>query len=485
MNILFVSSEVEPFSKTGGLADVSAALPKALERLGHKIYIITPKYKAVDEGKFGLVATGKHIEAPVSKKKTSGEIFQASLGNNISVYFIRKDDYYFRDYLYSTPEGDYFDNAERFVFFSRGAIEAAKALDINPDIIHCNDWQTGLIPLFLRTHYKDDPYFNKTKTILTIHNLGYQGQFWAFDMHLLNLGMEYFTPQTLEFYGKISFLKAGIVFSDAVTTVSKKYREEIQTPEYGYGFEGLLKEKAGKIYGIINGIDYDEWDPAKDNLIIKNYSIKDIKGKKACKADLQKAFNLPISPKTPLIGMISRLSSQKGWDIFEEAVDDLMKLDIQFTILGSGDEKYHHLVKSLAKKYPDKISAMITFDNVLSHKIEAGADMLLMPSKYEPCGLNQMISLRYGTIPIVRATGGLDDVIKDYDAEKGAGNGFKFQKYSFIELINTIKRAKSIHNNTKKWDKLIINVMKEDHSWEKSAEEYDKLYKTLLCKDCA
>ncbi|MEK6680524.1 MAG: glycogen synthase GlgA [Nitrospirota bacterium] len=480
MNILFVSSEVEPFSKTGGLADVSAALPKALERLGHKIYIITPKYKAVDEKKFDLVATGQHIEVPVSNKKASGEILQASLGNNISVYFIKKDEYYFRDYLYSTPEGDYLDNAERFAFFSRGAIEAAKALDISPDIIHCNDWQTGLIPLFLKTHYKDDQYFDKTKTILTIHNLGYQGQFWALDIHLLNLGMEYFTPQTLEFYGKISFLKAGIVFSDAVTTVSKKYREEIQTPEYGCGFEGLLKERAEKIYGIINGIDYDEWDPAKDNLIVKNYSIKDIKGKKDCKADLQKAFNLPLSPETPLIGMISRLSSQKGWDIFEEAVDDLIKLDIQFTILGTGDEKYHHLVKNLAKKYPDKISAMITFDNTLSHKIEAGADMLLMPSKYEPCGLNQMISLRYGTVPIVHATGGLDDVIRDYDLKKEKGNGFKFTEYTPTELIKCIKRAIKLYKSRARWDKLIIIGMKEDHSWEKSAEEYDGLYKKVL-----
>ncbi|MBI5043100.1 MAG: glycogen synthase, partial [Nitrospirae bacterium] len=254
------------------------------------------------------------------------------------------------------------------------------------------------MPLFLKTHYKDHPDFKKVRTIFTIHNLGYHGLFWALDMHLLNLGPQYFKPEYLEFYGKISFLKAGIVFSDIITTVSKKYRDEIQTPEYGYGFEGLLKKESDKIYGIINGIDYEEWDPSDDKYIIKNYSIKDITGKRECKKDLQKRFKLPIAQDIPVIGMISRLSSQKGWDIWEEAADDLMKMDIQFTILGTGDEKYHNIIKNLSKKYSDKISAKITFDDTLAHKIEAGADMFLIPSRYEPCGLNQMISLRYGTV---------------------------------------------------------------------------------------
>ncbi|MBI5749823.1 MAG: glycogen synthase, partial [Nitrospinae bacterium] len=346
MKIVFVSSEVAPFSKTGGLADVAAALPKALERLGHKVYIITPKYKVIDEKKLGLVSTGRHIEAPVSNKRVRAEILCGKTGKDINVYFIKNDEYYYRNYIYSTPQGDYLDNAERFVFFSKSVLEAINILNLQPDIIHCHDWQTGLVPLFLKTHFKDYPNFNKIKTILTIHNLGYHGLFWALDMHLLNLGPEYFKPEFLEFYGKISFLKAGIVFSDVITTVSKKYREEIQTPEYGYGFEGLLKEKAEKLHGIINGIDYDEWDPLKDSCIIENYSIENIKGKKSCKKDLQKTFNLPQSPDTPVIGMISRLSSQKGWDIWEEAADDLMKMDIQFTILGTGDEKYHNIIKN-------------------------------------------------------------------------------------------------------------------------------------------
>lgn len=482
MKIVFVSSEVAPFSKTGGLADVAAALPKALEKLGHKVYIITPKYKAVDEKKFDLVSTGRHIEVPVSNKRVSAEILCAKTGKDINTYFIKKDEYYYRDYIYSTPQGDYLDNAERFVFFSKAALEAINALDLNPDIIHCHDWQTGLVPLFLKTHFKDYPNFNKIKTILTIHNLGYHGLFWALDMHLLNLGKEYLAPQYLEFYGKISFLKAGIVFSDVITTVSKKYREEIQTPEYGYGFEGLLKEKAEKLFGITNGIDYDEWDPSKDKFIIENYTIENLKGKKSCKKDLQKTFNLPQSPDTPVIGMISRLSSQKGWDIWEEAADDLMKMDIQFTILGTGDEKYHHIVKDLCVKYPDKISALITFDDTLAHKIEAGADMFLIPSRYEPCGLNQMISLRYCTIPIVRATGGLDDVIEDYNPKTGKGNGFKFNEYSSKELIHSIKKALKVHFNRSEWEKIIRNGLKNDYSWEKSAIEYDKLYKQILLK---
>ena len=298
MKIVFVSSEAAPFSKTGGLADVAAALPKALEKLGHKVYIITPKYKTIDEKKFDLVSTGRHIEAPISSKKASAQILSGRLGKDITVYFIKKDEYYNRDYIYSTPEGDYLDNAERFVFFSKAALEAINVLDLNPDIIHCHDWQTGLVPLFLKTHYKDYTAFQKVKTILTIHNLGYHGLFWALDMHLLNLGPEYFAPQYLEFFGKISFLKAGIVFSDVITTVSKKYREEIQTPEYGYGFEGLLKEKAEKLFGITNGIDYDEWNPSKDKFIIENYTIDNLKGKKSCKKDLQKTFNLPQSPDT-------------------------------------------------------------------------------------------------------------------------------------------------------------------------------------------
>lgn len=482
MKIVFVSSEAAPFSKTGGLADVAAALPKALERLGHKVYIITPKYKAIDEKKFDLVSTGRHIEAPISSKRVPAQILSGRLGKDITVYFIKKDEYYNRDYIYSTPQGDYLDNAERFVFFSKAALEAINVLNLNPDIIHCHDWQTGLVPLFLKTHYKDHPDFQKVKTILTIHNLGYHGLFWALDMHLLNLGPEYFAPQYLEFFGKISFLKAGIVFSDVITTVSKKYREEIQTAEYGYGFEGLLKEKAEKLFGITNGIDYDEWDPSKDKFIIENYSIENLKGKKSCKKDLQKTFNLPQSPDTPVIGMISRLSSQKGWDIWEEAADDLMKMDVQFAILGTGDEKYHHIVKNLSDKYPDKISVMITFDDTLAHKIEAGADMFLMPSRYEPCGLNQMISLRYCTIPIVRATGGLDDVIKDYDSKNRAGNGFKFREYSSKELIASIKKALKIYKNRVEWDNIIKNSLKDNYSWDKSAIEYDRLYRQLLLK---
>ncbi len=482
MKILFATPEAVPFAKTGGLADVSGALPKALAQLGHEVLLILPKYRHIQENVLGLTKHPNTLKVPISSRIETAEVYVGSWAPNLLVLFVHKDSYYDRDQLYGTSAGDFEDNAERFTFFSRAVVEAILTLDLRPDIIHCHDWQTGLVPVYQKTLYRYASPLASAATIFTIHNIAYQGVFWHYDMHLTNLGWELFTPQALEFYGKLNFLKGGIVFSDAVTTVSPKYMEEIQTAEFGAGLDGVLRLRQGALYGILNGVDYQEWSPEADPFIKENYSASDLQGKAACKADLQQHFGVPVNPEIPLIGMISRLAEQKGFDLIAAGLEEIMALGVQFVLLGTGEEKYHQLLQDFQQKYPRQLGLKITFNNELAHKIEAGSDFYLMPSRYEPCGLNQIYSLRYGTVPIVRATGGLDDTIEDLDPSSERGNGFKFREYTVQGLLDAVTRALRIYSAKNLWQALMARGMAADFSWEKSARRYEKIYQETLGK---
>jgi starch synthase len=479
VKVLLASSEIVPFAKTGGLADVAGALPKALKKIGIDVRVILPKYKGVEEKGFPIHYNNFSFAVPISQRSVSGEVVESEY-DTIPAYLIEKDEYYYRDYLYSTQDGDYLDNAERFIFFSKSILEAIKVTGWVPDVLHCNDWQTGLVPLFLQAFYKEDPALSRIATLFTIHNLGYQGLFWHYDLHLLNLGWEYFTPECLEFYGKINFLKAGIVSSDAINTVSKKYSEEIQTPEFGSGLDGILRKRRDRLFGIVNGIDYDEWSPERDRLIAANYSPDSLHLKAKNKAALQKAFGLPAKKEAPLVASISRLADQKGFDLIAEALEDMVSMGVQYVLLGTGERKYHELFTQLAEMYPDSFAVKIAYDNALAHLIEAGADMFLMPSLYEPCGLNQIYSLRYGTVPVVRGVGGLEDTIRDDAGRSDRSTGFKFYEYTGEAMLGALRRATKAYLDKDGWAALVRRCMNEDYSWEKSAAEYAALYRKAI-----
>ncbi|MCS7280427.1 MAG: glycogen synthase GlgA [Desulfobacterota bacterium] len=477
MKVLIASPEVYPFVKTGGLADVTGSLPKALKKLGVDARVILPKHKQIGE-KFPLRYHNWKISCPISNRIVEAEIIESQY-DEIIAYLIEKDEYFYRDYLYSTPDGDYLDNAERFAFFSKAILEAIKITGFIPDVLHLNDWETALSAMFLKVHYKDDPLLRNVATLLTIHNLGYQGIFWHYDMHLLNLGWEFFTSEYLEFYGKINFLKGGIIFADIINTVSKKYSQEIQTPEFGFGLDGVLKKRASDLFGVVNGIDYEEWNPETDTKIPYNYGPDRIENKKLNKIALQKTLGLPVTDK-PLIATISRLSEQKGLDLIIQAIPDLVNFDVQYVILGTGERKFHEDLEELKRTYPESIGLKIGYDDELAHLIEAGADIFLLASRYEPCGLNQLYSLKYGTVPVVRAVGGLDDTIVDYSENPSLGTGFKFSEYSKEALLSAIRRALSLYSDKTAWRQLIKRCMLQDFSWERSAREYIKLYKLAI-----
>ena len=477
MKVLLVSSEVAPFSKTGGLADVSGSLPIALKQLGCDIKVVTPFYKMVKESGCRAEKVLKGLQVKVGESFRKGDVSLSFLNEHVNTYLIEKNQYYNREYLYGSAKGDYSDNATRFTFFSLMVLKLCKEIGFKPDVIHCNDWQSGLIPAYLRAVNQDDPFYVHTGVLFTIHNLAYQGSFSKEKLALTGLPAEIFTPDRIEFWGKLSFLKAGIVYSEIINTVSQAYSREIQTPEYGCGMEGILAYRKEDLFGIINGVDYETWSPEKDTCIAANYSNNNLSGKSQCKADLISELGLHQSLNNrPLLGMISRLADQKGFDLVAEIMEDLMNLDVGFVLLGTGEQKYHDLFLNVAKKYPEKAGIKLTYDNTLAHKIEAGCDMFLMPSKYEPCGLNQIYSLRYGTIPVVRATGGLDDTIKDYTFSYEEGNGFKFANYTPREFLNKVREAIKVYKRKDEWQKLVKRVMLLDFSWENSARQYMDLY---------
>ena len=481
MKILFVASEMVPFSKTGGLADIAGSLTKALSDLGHEVSAVVPFYKATEEKGFDIEEMDCSFSVPISDREEYGEVFRTVTDAGVAVYFIGKTAYYGREELYGTARGDYHDNAERFIFFSKAVIELCKCLELSPDVIHCNDWQTGLVPIYINKLLSEHPLFQNTGTLFTIHNIGYQGLFWHLDMHLTNLPWDLFTPDGIEFYGKINLLKAGVVGADILTTVSESYAKEIQTPEFGCKLEGILGERSDRLFGVLNGVDYDDWNPLTDKYIAANYGPGDLAGKAKCKADLLREFGLPEADDAPLLGVVSRLADQKGFDILAPVMDDIVREGFQFVLLGTGDEKYHKLFKKIAGKYPNKVGINLGFSNEMAHKIEAGADIFLMPSHYEPCGLNQMYSLKYGTVPLVRATGGLDDTIVDVaDSKSNSANGFKFEEYSSSALLDKLQQACKLYADKKKWNQLVLNGMACDFSWDVSAKRYIELYQEAV-----
>jgi starch synthase len=478
LHVALVSPEITPFAKTGGLGDVLGTLPKALKQLGVRVSLFMPAYRSVLKGDFKLENTGVRFTVPVSARREMGSLWKAETVDGIPVYLIRADRYFEREYLYSTPEGDYSDNAERFVFFNRAVLEILKSDP--PDILHTNDWQSALAIAFLKAQPELYPELSSVKTVFTVHNLGYQGHFLQSDWHLLNLDGRFFTYHFIEFYRKINFLKAGLVFADAITTVSPTYAEEIKTAEQGFGLEGVFQERADKLFGIINGVDYDIWNPETDLHIARKFNLKNLAGKRVCKDEIQQIFNLPQNPDIPLVGMVTRLSAQKGVDLLREAVDELFSRNLQFVLLGTGDRFNQDFFSRLPAWYPEKAGVQIAFDESMAHKVIAGCDLLFMPSYYEPGGLTQLYALRYGTIPIVRVTGGLKDTIEEFDLKTGKGNGFVFGPFKVTNLLSSVDRALSIFQHKSEWRTLVRNAIVADFSWTRSAQEYLNLYKELV-----
>ena len=477
MKILIATSEAVPYAKTGGLADVAGALVKEYRGMNKEAYIILPLYRSIKKRAASLQYSGLTIKVPVGERTIEARLFH----DKSSAYFLECDEFFDREELYGTPRGDYADNASRFIFFSRGVLEACKRLSFQPDVIHCNDWQTGLIPLYLKTLYKLDPFFRETASLLTIHNLGYQGLFPATEMPLTGLGREIFNPEGIEFYGKMNFLKAGIISADVLTTVSNTYAKEVLQKEFAFGLEGVLKMRENDLFGVINGIDYDEWDPSRDMLIPEKFSSNDLRGRAGCKNRLIKEVLLDKVDR-PLIGLVGRLSTQKGLDLVLQSLEELVSLGINLIFLGKGDESFQTAFSDAARKYKGRVSVTIGFDDSLAHKIYAGSDFFLIPSKYEPCGLGQLISMRYGSIPIGSKTGGIADTIEDYNPLASKGTGFLFFDFTPSAMLDAIKRALCLYTDNSKMNKVVRAAMKMDFSWKKSAGRYIQLYEYAIKK---
>ena len=474
MKILFIASEGLPYSKTGGLADVIEALPQALHDLGHEVAILLPRYRGNKIASTVIssvtIALGERLRFP--------SIAEGAAQHGVRYFFVSDPEFFDRPNLYGDENGDYPDNAERFTEFSRAAIEFMKRVWL-PDVVHCHDWQSALVPVLLRTQHAGDPPVRSLPVMLTIHNLGYQGLFPEAALRNSGLPASLFALDALEYYGGVNFLKGGLLFADYLTTVSRAYAKEIQTPEFGFGLEGVIQSRADRLTGILNGVDYSAWNPEADKLIARNYSVHNLDGKTACKKNLLDLFGLPEENLgRPLIGIVSRFVDQKGFDLVARSAGELLKEKVAIVAIGAGQPEYENLFTRLAEEYPDRVGVKIGYDNALAHKIEAGADMFLMPSRYEPCGLNQIYSLRYGTVPIVRATGGLDDTVQNFDPKTKQGTGFKFSEYNAGALLDCIRRAVAVYRDPSAWRAVQANGMTKDFSWKASAAGYATLYET-------
>jgi len=487
--IVMFSAEVTPFAKVGGMGDVVGALPKALEKLGLNPAVVIPAYASVLRQKQFDIKPCKTVpgfNVRMGNKTERARIFQTRLNNTeVDVYLIGSHKYFDRAGIYDNPDSGegYGDNGERFLFFMKSGLELLLRLAIPVDILHCHDSHTALIPGIMRIKYNRNPFFKNVGTLFTIHNLAYQGIYSPQVLRFAGIDGEHFYPMSpFEYWNRVNFMKAGILMADKVNTVSQTYAVEIQTgPEYGHGLEGVLRSRRMDLSGIVNGIDYEEWNPETDPFIPAHFSSEDLSGKEKCKKYLQRHFKLPpVTGRVPLIGIVSRLADQKGFELIAEAVPEIVALNMQMVILGVGQRKYHDLLQKIALRYSDKIAVRLEFDDELAHKIEAGCDMFLMPSRYEPCGLSQLISLKYGTIPIVRATGGLADTVAPY--EKEGGTGFRFDGYSAKEMMTALKLALSVYSKADHWRKLMVRAMSEDWSWNKSAQQYMQIYRSIYSK---
>ena len=451
MNIAIVASEGVPFAKTGGLADVVGALPLALERLGHEVVLILPKYKGITQRR-------------------------ATLGSKVSVAFVEHDGYFGREHLYGGKDGDYADNLERFSFFAWRALETLKELHFRPDVIHVHDWQAALVPVYLATTYRDDPVVGQATTLLTVHNLAYQGVFPKSEFPKLGLPWELFHLEGLEYYDQINLLKGGLMFAKRLSTVSPTYAREIQTPEYGCGLDGVLRKRRADLTGVLNGIDTTLWDPATDKALNAPFSAAAPEAKSVNKRALQTALDLPVDPTVPLVGMITRLAAQKGLDLVAAAMEKLVALGVQLVVLGTGDRSFHESFEALGRRYPKALAVRLSFDDRLARQIYAASDLFLMPSRFEPCGLGQMIAMRYGALPVVRKTGGLADTVSEASTDGREGNGFVFEAAESSELVAATRRALAVYRQRAAWTALQRRAMQSDWSWERAARAYVELY---------
>ncbi|MDH7478687.1 MAG: glycogen synthase GlgA [Syntrophomonadaceae bacterium] len=465
MKILFVASEVVPFAKTGGLADVAGSLPQALKRLGHQVCVAMPRYKQIRKVEYLT-----DLPVPMDGKLETA-IIRTTQNDGVTVFLIDNYKFFYRDGgLYDHP-----DDGERFNFFNKAVLAMLPYVDFKPEIIHCNDWHTGPLPLYLKTKFEEEPFYREIATLFTIHNLQYQGRFPKSMLRVMSLGDEFFTPELLEYYGEVNYMKAGLLYADLLNTVSKQYAREIQTEEFGEGLDGLLRKRGIDLYGIVNGIDYQKFNPVTDPSIYHNYDLDHLEGKLENKRGLQRELNLPESD-APLLGITTRLAAQKGVDLLVAAIEDLVRMGVQLVVLGTGEDRLQKQLAAAKMRYPEQVSVTLGFDATLAQKIYAGADIFLMPSRFEPCGLGQLISFRYGTVPVVRQTGGLMDTVSEFNPATGEGNGFVFKNYQPSELVAAVRRALEIYRSRDLWLMLIRNNMQMDFSWKRSAQEYVQLY---------
>jgi len=479
VKILFSGSEMTPFAKTGGLGDVLGALPLELAGRGHEVFCCLPFYRSAQEVARNAKPAGVNFSVAVGPRLHAAEIFELQLAERLTVLFVRHDEFFDRSELYHTGARDYEDNAERFLFFSKAVVELLGYERFRPDVMHCHDWQTAFVPVEALFRRQTRGAAFNVKTVFTIHNLAYQGVFPATDFPLTNLPGEFFTIDGLEFYGQMNLMKGGLVFSDAITTVSPTYVREIQTPGGGHGLDAVLRQRHDDIYGVLNGADYRFWNPATDSLLKKNYGVGDLAGKRVCRAELLRRFDLSIEETMPVAAFISRLTDQKGVDLLADAMDELTDLGLAMIVLGKGERQFETRLLELAAKHPRRVAVRIAHDEELSHQIQGGADILLMPSKFEPCGLTQMYALKYGTIPVVHATGGLNDTVSPYDPKSGMGNGFRFTGLTVPAFVGAVQQAVRVYQEPKQWKRLVENAMASDFSWQAAAIKYEKLYAVL------
>lgn len=480
MRLLLASSEVHPYSKSGGLADMVAALAKALGRAGHEVGLVTPLYRGIRERFPQLQRLDYFLEVPLGESRVQCEVWTLQPSEGLTVYFIDRPEFYHRGSLYNEGGADYPDNAHRFIFLSKCVVHLARYLPLKPELVHVHDWQVGLVPLMILHQRWHEGWKDAPRTCLTIHNLAYQGNFSRADYSLTNLASDYFNPDGAEFWGQLSCLKAAISYADLLTTVSPRYAREITTEEYGCGLDPALRARQESLVGILNGVDYEEWNTTDNPSLPFAYSVDRIAGKAANKAALQKELGLPVNPNAPLFGSITRLADQKGVDIQLGALEEMLAANLQFALLGSGSAEFERAYADLARRYPNKVAITLGYNQGLSHRIEAGSDFFLMPSRFEPCGLNQMYSQRYGTLPIVRVTGGLDDTVTDLTEDDSEANGIKFHEYSVRALAKAIRKALVLYETPALRVRMQENAMRLDFSWKRTAESYLKAYQQAL-----